>query len=234
MKRTHYIFIAIFGILTSHSIMFVEGSTEWSASASNSIFNWKTTLSQLRDNGLYLDWDLVGSINLPGGGIQLTVNSIPSNNFSFFEGDRLDFWITVEGDIGISVGKFSSDYHLLILPISVNGTNFFELLFGQTELLENLTHSIYINSSISNNIAALILKYNNSLDVRYEWDITTGLLKKKSVISPSGLQLIVVPGLGIGFMPWIYVIPTYFPLIIYLSISIGILIILKKMHVKKY
>ena len=29
MKRTHYIFIAIFGILTSHSIMFVEGSTEW-------------------------------------------------------------------------------------------------------------------------------------------------------------------------------------------------------------
>jgi len=203
--------------------MFVEGSTEWSASASTSIFNWKTTLSQLRDNRLYYDWDLVGSINLPGGGIRVTVNSIPSNNFSFFEGDRLDFWITVEGDMVISVGKFSSDYHLLILPISVNGTNFFELLFGQTELLENLTHSIYINSSISNNIAALNLKYNNSLDVRYEWDIRTGLLKKKSVISPSGLQLIVVPGLGIGFT-----IPTYYPAIIYLSIIIGILIIGKK------
>jgi len=130
--------------------------------------------------------------------------------------------------MSISVGKFSNDYHLLILPINVNGTNFFELLFGQTELLENLTHSIYINSSISNNNAVLSLKYNNSLDVRYEWDITTGLLKRKSVISPSGLQLIVVPGLGSGFMPWIYVIPTYYPPIIYLSISIGILIIVKK------
>ncbi len=225
MKRTHCYFILIVGILISQSIMLVEGSTEWSASVSTSTFNWKATLSQLRDNGLYRDWDLVGSINLPGGGIQLQVNSIPSNNFSFFEGDRLDFWATVEGDMGISASKFKSDYHLLILPISVNGTNFFELLFEQTELLENFTHSIYTSSSVSNDIAVLNLKYNGSLDVRYEWDITTGLLTRKSVISPSGLQLIVVPGLGSGFSPFI---PTYYPVIIYLSIIIGILIIVKK------
>ena len=152
------------------------------------------------------------------------MKSIPRDNFSFFEGDRLDFWATVEGDIGIYVGKFTCDYHLLILPISVNGTNFFELLFEQTGLLENLTHSIYTNSSISNSIAVLNLRYNGSLDVRYEWNITTGLLTRKLVISPSGLKLIVVPGLGIGFM----FIPTYYPVIIYLSIIIAILIIVKK------
>lgn len=166
----------------------------------------------------------MGGINSPGGDIQIQVYSIPTNNFSFFEGDRLDFWISLEGDVAISVSRFNSDYHLLILPIAVNGTNFFELLFEQTELLENLTHSIYINSSIFNEIAALNLKYNGTLDVRYEWDITTGLLTRKSVISPSGLKLIIVPGIGRRFM----FIPTYYPPIIYLSIIIGILIILHK------
>ena len=137
---------------------------------------------------------------------------------------RLDFYIALEGDIAIEVSKFNSDYHLLILPINVNGTNFFELLFEQTELLQNLTHSIYINSSIINDIAALNLKYNSTLDIEYQWDITTGLLMKKSVISPSGLKLIIVPGIGRRIM----FIPTYYPSLIYLSTIIGILIIVKK------
>ncbi|GAI94908.1 unnamed protein product, partial [marine sediment metagenome] len=94
MKRTHIILIAIFGILTSPSIMLVEGYTEWSASVSSSIFNWKSTLNQLSGTGLYPDGELVGSINSQGGDIQIQVYSIPSNNFSFFEGDRLDFWIS--------------------------------------------------------------------------------------------------------------------------------------------
>lgn len=224
MKRTHFISIVIFGILTSQSIMLVEGSTEWSASVSTSIFNWKSILNQFSDTGLYPDGELVGGINSPGGDIQIQVYSIPSNNFSFFEGDRLDFWISLEGDVAISVSKFNSDFHLLILPIGVNDTNFFELLFEQTELLENLTHSIYLNSSIFNDIAALNLKYNDMLDVRYEWDITTGLLTRKSVISPSGLELVIVPGIGRRYM----FIPTYYPSLIYLSIIIGILIIVKK------
>jgi len=122
------------------------------------------------------------------------------------------------------VSKFYSDYHLLILPINVNGTNFFELLFEQTELLQNLTHSIYINSSIINGIAALNLTYNSALDIEYQWDITTGLLIKKSVISPSGLKLIIVPGIGRRFMT----IPSYSLLIISLSIIIGSLITFKK------
>ena len=224
MKRTYYIYIAIFGILTSQSIILVEGSTEWSASISTSHYNWKSTLNQFSDTDLYPDGDLVGGINSPGGDIQINLKSIPSNNFSFFEGDRLDFSIGLEGDVVIEVSKFNSDYHLLILPINVNGTNFYELLFKQTELLENLTHSIYINSSISDDVAALNLKYNNSLDVRYEWSITTGLLTRKSVISPSGLKLIIVPGIGRRYTS----IPTYYPLIIYLSIIVGILIILQK------
>ena len=224
MKRTCCIFIVIFGILTTQSIMLVEGSTEWSTVISTSTFNWKSTLNQFSDTGLYPDGELVGGINSPGGDIQIQVYSIPNNNFSFFEGDRLDFWISLEGDVVIEVSKFKSDYHLLILPIGVNGTNFFELLFEQTELLENLTHSIYINSSISDDVAALNLKYNNSLDVRYEWSIMTGLLTRKSVSSPSGLKLIIVPGIGRRYT----FIPTYYPLIIYLSIIIGILIILQK------
>jgi len=223
MKRTHYIFIVIFGILTTQSIMLVEGSTEWSSSISNSTFNWKSTLNKLSGTG-YSDGELVGGINSPGGDIQIQVYSIPSNNFSFFEGDRLDFWISLEGDVAIEVSKFKSDYHLLILPIGVNGTNFFELLFEQTGLLENLTHSIYINSSISDGVAVLNLKYNNSLDVRYEWSVTTGLLTRKLVSSPSGLKLIIVPGIGRRYT----FIPTYYPLIIYLSIIMGILIILQK------
>ena len=228
MKRTHYIFIVIFGILTTQSIMLVEGSTEWSASISTSYYNWKSTLNKFSDTDLYPDGELVGGINSPGGDIQIKLKSIPSNNFSFFEGDRLDFSIVLEGDVVITVSKFKSDYHLLILPINVNGTNFFELLFEQTELLENLTHSIYINSSISDGLAALNLKYNDTLDVRYEWDITTGLLTRKSVISPSGLKLIIVPGVGRRYM----FIPTYNPLIISLSIIIGILIILQKNLIK--
>jgi len=224
MKRTRCIFIVIFGILTIQSIMLVEGSTEWSTVISASTFNWKSTLNQFSDTALYPDWELVGGINGPGGDIQIHVHSFPNNNFSFFDGDRLDFGITLEGDVAIEVSKFKSDYHLLILPIGVNGTNFFELLLEQTELLENLTHSIYINSSISDDVAALNLKYNNSLDVRYEWSITTGLLTRKSVSSPSGFKLIIVPGIGRRYT----FIPTYYPLIIYLSIIIGILIILQK------
>jgi len=220
----------VFGILMSQLIMLVGGSTEWTASISTSYYNWKSTLNQFSDTGLYPEGDLVGGINGPGGDIQIKLKSIPSNNFSFFEGDRLDFSIVLEGDVVIEVSKFNSDYHLLILPIGVNGTNFFELLFEQTELLENLTHSIYINSSISDDIAALNLKYNNSLDVRYEWSITTGLLTRKLISSPSGLKLIIVPGIGRRYT----FIPTYYPLIIYLSIIMGIIIIYikQKMELK--
>ncbi len=61
MKRTHCIFIVIFGIITSQSMMLVEGSVEWSASVSTSSFYWKRSLNQLSYNE-YSDGDLVGSI----------------------------------------------------------------------------------------------------------------------------------------------------------------------------
>ena len=105
--------------------MLVEGSTEWSASISTSHYNWKSTLNKISDADLYPDGELVGGINSPGGDIQITLRSIPSNNFNFFEGDRLDFLIGLEGDAVIDVSKFNIDYHLLILPININGTNFF-------------------------------------------------------------------------------------------------------------
>ncbi|KKM00178.1 hypothetical protein LCGC14_1807020 [marine sediment metagenome] len=199
---------------TLNSVLFIEGSTQWSETVSTGSYHWKSTSNQLSSVGLYIESELIGGSTSLGGDIEIYMFSIPINNFSFFEGDRLDCMISLEGDAVIQVGDLTSDYHLLVLPISANGANFFELLFEQTELLENLTHSIYINSSVVNDIAALNLKYNNTLDVRYEWDITTGLLTRKSVTSPSGLKLIIIPGIGRRFG---LLIPVFYQVLIYLS-----------------
>ncbi|MFX1296370.1 MAG: hypothetical protein ACFFD2_16145 [Promethearchaeota archaeon] len=149
MKRIQYVITALIGLLALQSIVIGECSTEWSPTISVSTFNWKATVNQLRDNNLYNNINFLGSINLPGGGIRVHLQSKPPENFKFFNGDRLNLSIVVEGDMVISVDKYESDYHLLILPIEINGTGFFEFLFEQTELLENLTQSVLINSSIS-------------------------------------------------------------------------------------
>ncbi len=62
MKRTYYISIAIFGILSSQSIILVEGSTQWNSLLSTSSFHWKSTLNQFTDTDLYSDGELVGII----------------------------------------------------------------------------------------------------------------------------------------------------------------------------
>ena len=56
----------------------------------------------------------------------------------------------------------------------------------------------YHDSEITATKAVAYLEYNGILDVKYEWDITTGMLSRKEVTAPSGLQLVVVPGKGKG------------------------------------
>ena len=73
---------------------------------------------------------------------------------------------------------------------------YFELLFENITLLENLTQSVYVDSSIGEETAELNLKYSGTHDVKYEWDINTGLLLRKTVTAPSGQQLIVEPFTG--------------------------------------
>jgi len=187
----------------------VTTRSEWSSAITvNTEFHWKASKSELRDlktEERYAadnleSWTLIGGINLPNGGIRLELRSPPPMDFNFFNGSRLDIDCTIEGDTGPHLTDDGSDFHLLLLPLKIDNTSFFELLFNEVQLLENLTHSTYLNSSISNSTAAVWLKYNQIHDVKYEWDITTGLLSRKEVTAPSGLQLVVIPGKGVGFI----------------------------------
>ncbi len=184
-------------------------TSEWSSAiAVNSEYHWRAAKSELRDlkteeqyaADTVESWSLVGGINLPNGGIRLELRSPSPSDFNFFNGSRLNIDCTIEGDTGPHLTDDGSDFHLLLLPLKMDNTSFFELLFSEKHLLENLTHSIYLNSSISNSKAAVWLKYNQIHDVKYEWDITTGLLSRKEVTAPSGLQLVVIPGKGLGFI----------------------------------
>jgi hypothetical protein len=183
--------------------------SEWSPSiTANTEYHWKASKSELRDlkteeryaTDSRESWTLIGGINLPNGGIRLELRSPPSTGFNFFNGSRLNFRCTIEGDTGPHLTVNGSDFHLLILPLTMNNISFFDHLFKEITLLENLTHASYLNSSISISHATVWLKYNEIHDVKYEWDITTGLLSRKEVIAPSGLRLVIIPGKGLGFI----------------------------------
>jgi hypothetical protein len=176
------------------------GQSEWSSAITgDTYYSWyalKSELRNLKTNEQYHDKYLIGGINVPGGRNGIFLNSSPTAEFDFFNGSRLVHVVGVEGDIGIELPKFASDFHLAILPIKSNNKSFFELLFEEKDLLENLTHSVYLTSSITDTVAKASLKYQDVLDVQYEWNTSTGLLMRKEVTAPSGLQLIVVPGRG--------------------------------------
>ena len=191
--------------------------SEWSSEITiDKEYFWKASKSELRDlkteeryaAGLIESWYLIGGINLPNGGIHLSILSPPPIDFNFFEGSRLAIDCSIEGDTGPHINDTGSDFHLLALPLKMDNTSFFEQLFDEKQLLESLTHSVYLNSSIFNTTAVVWLKYNEIHDVKYEWDTTTGLLARKEVIAPSGLRLVVIPGKGIGY---INKYPFYFP-----------------------
>ena len=104
--------------------------------------------------------------------------------------------------ISIDLPRYGSDFHLLLLPISSDNRSFFEVLFENIELIENLTCSTYLNSSITDTSPQVYLKFNTLLDVYYEWDATTGILVRKEVTAPSGLQLIMVPTNQVSIHGW--------------------------------
>ncbi|MHA2226396.1 MAG: hypothetical protein ACXAC8_14400 [Candidatus Hodarchaeales archaeon] len=201
-----YFLVTLILIFSSSIIISIQGvQSEWSSTITVKSYHWKALKSELRDlktNEQYRHNDLIGGINIPGGDNAISLNSLPSTNFDLFNGDRLDIDVTVEGDMVISITQNSSDFHLLLLPIKTNDHNFFTTLFEEKKLLENLTHSIYLNSTISETTAVVNLKYNNTLDVRYEWDTINGQLTRKEVTAPSGLQLIVIPGRGSSMPGW--------------------------------
>jgi hypothetical protein len=184
----------------------IEGvQSDWSSSIAIKHFRWKAVKSELRDLKTQEEYDetyLIGGINIPGGINAIYLNSPPPSDFDFFNGSRLDLRVTIEGDMAIDLPQYGSDYHLLLLPISIDNRSFFEVLFENTELLENLTCSTYLNSSITDTTAQSYLKFNDLLDVYYEWDIATGVLVRKEVTAPSGLQLILVPTNQVSISGW--------------------------------
>lgn len=215
MRITHVFCIGIVTILCFYpSVSFSTASTTWSSDIKEGkSYHWKAKKSELRDLESNETYDHgVGGINVPGGDNEISLKSLPSQEFDFIGGDRLNVSITVEGDMGIYDHReenpqsqyyiefqYLTDWCLLILPIEVNGTNFFELLFREEELLENLTQAAFISSEISESKAQAQFEYNKIHELIYEWDLNTGFLKRKEVTAPSGKQLLVVPGEGSGF-----------------------------------
>ncbi len=121
-------------------------------------------------------------------------------DFDFFSGDRLKLSIVVEGDQVIDANsdqaKFHSDWHLFILPIQVNGQNFFEKLFNHVFLLENMTHGTLIGTSINSGLAIAQFRFDDNLNVTYEWNTTNGFLSEKKVVDDRGGLLRIIPGEG--------------------------------------
>lgn len=202
----HIVLVNLTIILLISPIAAIEGApSQWSSAITVKSYHWKASKSELRNlwdsEEQYRDTYLIGGKNIRGGGTSVSLKSDPPDDFDFFNGSRLDLYVIIEGDMAIDeLPQYSTDYHLLLLPMKINNDSFFEVLFEEKDLLENLTHSIYVSSLITDTIARAYLKYNNVLDIQYEWDTTTGLLMRKEVTSPSGLQLIVVPGKG-NLMP---------------------------------
>jgi hypothetical protein len=195
-------------LLIMNPIIIVKSvDSEWSPEIKVGKYYWKAIKAELRDlhteeryGDIKEQWSLIGGINIPNGGIEVDLRSKPPMNFNFINGSRLregkNVYFTVEGDMGPHLTDNGSDFHLLFLPIKFDNISFFMSLFDEIQLLESLTHSSYINSTITNTRAIACFKYNQTLDVKYEWDVDTGILTRKEVTAPSGKQLIVIPGKG--------------------------------------
>ena len=194
MKLMNLTILNLFILLLSYPFISVENvETEWSQSIGWS-GNWHVSNYEFHYEG---DNYLVGAINAPGGNIMITLHSNPPTNFNLFNGDRLDLQIAIEGDLLLpTLPQYGSDFHLLLLPIKMNGTSYFELLFDEKHLLENLTQSNYLTSTITSTKAIVALEYRETFNIEYEWDTKTGILVRKVVSDPSGNQFVVLMGEG--------------------------------------
>jgi len=187
--------------------MVATGHSDWSPDITTKYYHWNAVKSELRSLKTaeqYHDIYLIGGINLQGGGTAIYLQIEPPMSFNFFNGSRLTIHINVEGDISIVPLNYNSDYPLLLLPISMNNVSFFQQLFNDTELIENLTKATYTSSSITDTTAIVNVKYNEILDVQYKWKTSTGILVRKEVTAPSGKKLVVTTGRGLIAPGWTF------------------------------
>ncbi len=164
--------------------------------------------------------------------LQAVSNETLPNDFDFINGDRLMLSVVIEGDMGKPVNnnqsRYHSDWHLFILPITVDGQNFFEILFNNVKLLENMTKGQLVDSSITASEARARFIFSNQLNVTYRWDVTTGLLQEKTVEAIDGGVLKVVPGEGTRFGLTPEGVPGYVLMSTVVAILFGVLPILKR------
>lgn len=121
-----------------------------------------------------------------------------TSDFDLREGDRLELEIT-KNDDNIRINS-SSDYHLIFLPIKKDSTSYFDLLFNDTELIEDLTGGRYLNSTVDN-IVELFVEYDSDYIVKYEWDNVTGTMISKVVWDEEGNKLQILPNPNAGLVP---------------------------------
>ncbi len=82
------IFINI--ILNPLILLPVRASTSWHSDIeSDTSYCWIASKAELRDNNLYYDNDLFGSINVPKGTFSIYLKTKPRTDFNFLKGDRL-------------------------------------------------------------------------------------------------------------------------------------------------
>ena len=180
--------------------------------------------------------ELVGNQEIDGI-ISANQNSgeLPSD-FDFISGDRLELSVVIEGDMVKEVNneqeRYHSDWHLFILPISVDGQNFFEILFAHEDLLSNMTQGEFIGSEITESQASARFKLDEHLNVTYIWDVTSGLLKEKRIESDDGGMLKILPGEGKVFEAAPTNVPGFLLVTVLATMILGMLVI-KKNHVKK-
>ncbi len=191
--------ITSLSILSSNQVLGIENVTVWSSKLEPKSYHWKVesmNLNKLNISEQYFDTRLIGAANMEGGDVEILVQSLPDSNFNFFTGDRLKIHIFVEGDAGVMHVDYNSDYNLIILPLTMNDTDFFNLMLENIDYLENLTQSNYLDHHELDNLFTMSFSHKNTFSVNYTWNIETGFLEKKIVLAGSGNKIVVVPGKG--------------------------------------
>ena len=136
--------------------------------------------------------------------------AMPSN-FDVLAGNKSIYYKLVDGEY--SFQPVSSEYHLLLLPVQVNGSNYFEFLFTEKSSLENLTSSVITETSISNGkatMAGICTEGGNMYDVFYTWDTSSGLLLEKRVEGENGKIFVIQLGekpVTFNYLNLLYLIP---------------------------
>ena len=198
LYRTLY-FIVLSICLVSYQTAGIENETIWSSKFDTKSYHWKAETMNLDKQNVserYFDTRLIGAANMEGGDIEISVQQLPGPNFNFFLGERLELDIGIEGDAAIIQETYNSDYNLFILPIRMNGSNFFDMILDNISYLENLTQSTYIDYSELDDLFTLSFIYMTTLSVNYTWNIESGFMEKKIIQAESGNKIIIIPGKG--------------------------------------